>query len=464
MAQLGIRFGSGAKPPPQTMKVRELVERAHRTVESAFGQVWVEGEIANLKLAPSGHAYFTLRDGEAALSCAMWRSSVQRLRFRLESGAQVRVFGRVGIYVSQGKFQMYAERAEPAGLGDLMARLEALKAKLAAEGLFATERKRPLPSSPRIIGVVTSPSGAAIHDICKVIRRRFPSRILLSPARVQGREAPAEIVAALERLARVEGVDVIIIGRGGGSLEDLWAFNDERLARAIAACPVPVISAVGHEVDVSVSDLVADVRAATPSQAGELVVRDQAALHGKLAQLKRTLALVLERRVLDVRRRFDDVSRRLHDEGDALQNDARVRLEGLERRLSRQGERLTSDARDKVRNLSRRLERRHPRAIVERDRHRLDKLMDRLVHAQRAELQRRRSDLRSAAAGLDAMSPLRVLERGYAVVRDDAGRAIRDAAELERDGRLQLRFARGSASARVESIELEADANSDETP
>ncbi len=452
MAQLGIRFDQGSRRPA-AIGVRELVERAHRTVERAFGPVWVEGEIANLKLAPSGHAYFTLREGDAALSCAMWRSSVQRLRFRLESGKQVRVQGKLGIYAAQGKFQMYVERAEAAGLGDLMARYERLKQKLEAEGLFDPARKRPIPRSPRTIGVVTSPSGAAIHDICKVIARRRPSHILLAPARVQGNEAPAELRVALERLAQRPGVDVIILGRGGGSLEDLWAFNDEALARAVAACPVPVISAVGHEVDVSLCDLVADLRAATPSQAGELVVPDQGAQARRLQAQARNLALVMERRALDVRHRFEDLRRRLDRAGMRRHGQLAARLEDLDRRLQRAARSWVPQRRAQLEALRRRLDRRHPRAQISAGTSELEHLRERLEAAMQKRVSRARLGLTRSASTLDALSPLRVLDRGYALATTEKGELVEDAARLAVDDRLRLRFARGEAQVRVESVE-----------
>ena len=453
MAQIGMRFGN--KPSaPKAMRVRELVEKAHRTLERAFGPVWVEGEIANLKLAPSGHAYFSLRDGDANLNCAMWRTHVQRLRFRLEAGKQVRIYGKLGIYVAQGRFQMYAERAEPAGIGDLMARYERLKEKLRAEGLFDEGRKRPLPTAPRTIGVVTSASGAAIHDICRVIGRRRPSHILLSSARVQGAEAPAELIAALARLEAIEQVDVIIIGRGGGSLEDLWAFNDEALARAVAACRVPIISAVGHEVDVSLCDLVADLRAATPSAAGELVVGDQAELRRRVAALGRSLALRMERRALDARHRQEQLAARLERCGHAALGEAKDELWVLGRRLERAGRQLGRVERRRLDAVQRRLDKAHPQTLVARDRDRLHTLTARLESAQRAEVVRTRARWARCAAQLDALSPLRVLERGYAVAQNEEGRAIRDAQELSQGESLSLRFARGKANVTVESVHL----------
>jgi exodeoxyribonuclease VII large subunit len=452
MAQIGMRFGN--KPPARkAMRVRELVEKAHRTLERAFGPVWVEGEIANLKLAPSGHAYFSLRDGDANLNCAMWRSHVQRLRFRLEPGKQVRIYGKLGIYVAQGRFQMYAERAEPAGIGDLMARYERLKQKLRAEGLFDEDRKRALPSAPRVIGVVTSASGAAIHDICRVIGRRRPSRILLSSARVQGAEAPIELIEALRRLEAIDDVDVIIIGRGGGSLEDLWAFNDEGLARAVAECRVPIVSAVGHEVDVSLCDLVADVRAATPSAAGELVVRDQAELRRRVAALSRTLALRMERRALDTRHRQEQLAARLERCGHAALGDAKDELWALRRRLEATGRQLGRSQRRRLEVAQRRLDKAHPQTLIAQDRDRLHTLAARLESAQRAQVARTRARWARSTAQLDALSPLRVLERGYAVAQNDEGVAIRDASELKEGESLSLRFAHGKASVTVDEVQ-----------
>jgi exodeoxyribonuclease VII large subunit len=258
-------------------------------LEQRVGLVWIEGEVSNLRVHGSGHIYFVLKDAGAQLPAVMWRSTAQRLRFRLEEGKTFLVRGKPSIYQEQGKLQLYVEAIEPAGLGAAALALDQLKAKLAAEGLFGEARKRALPRLPRRIGVVTSPTGAAVRDVIRVIERRFPSSILISPARVQGDGAGAEIAFALKRLWTWPGVDVIIVGRGGGSAEDLSAFNEEIVVRAIAASPVPVISAVGHEVDITLADLVADVRAATPTAAGELAVPERAELVDKLVKVERGL-------------------------------------------------------------------------------------------------------------------------------------------------------------------------------
>lgn len=451
----------------RVLSVGEVVRGANRLLELRFGLLCIEGEVSGVRVGGSGHAYFTLKDDQSTLSVAMWRSSLERLPFALADGQALRVFGRLGIFIKNGRFQLYAERAEPAGLGARMLELEQRRQALRAEGLFAEERKRPLPPFPRRIGVVTSAHGAAIHDIIKVAHRRWPSRILLAPAVVQGPDAPQSLLGGLRRLARFEDVDVVIIGRGGGSAEDLWAFNDEALARAIVAYRVPVVSAVGHEVDVSISDLVADVRAATPSHAAELVVPDAAAVRLSIEERHRRLQRVIERLVVDQRGRLEH---------------------GLAR-LAAGGRRRAAHGRSELRALEQRLARVHPRARIRRDRARLDSLLTRLegvgrglgqsdraaLDALAGRLRRRGAALpaqararcnaleaslarhgrgtvaaaraRWARAGgaLSALSPLRVLERGYAVVTE-AGRAVTDAATIKPGDDLDIRLARGVVS------------------
>lgn len=449
----------GARPPgPRVYTVSELVGGANRVVEQAYASVWVEGEVSNLRLVQSGHAYFTLKDAGALLPVAMWRSALARLRFRLQDGQHLRVMGRLGIYPQQGKFQLYAERAEPAGLGAMMLQLEQLRARLAAEGLFARERKRPLPRWPRVIGVVTSPTGAAIHDILKVTRRRCPSRVLLAPAAVQGDDAPASLRAALLRLQARPGVDVIIIGRGGGASEDLWAFNDEALVRAVAACPVPIVSAVGHEVDTTLCDFAADVRAATPSHAAELVVPDREVLRRRLADGERRVALALRRRLLDERSRLDLARHRLAALARALCGGTRRRLDLLERRLTAQHPRTRLvHLRRRLDDLAARLAARHPRAGVHAARRRLDARRADLERLGRALTRAARLRLARAAGSLDALSPLKVLERGYAVATAADGRALVDASALAPGDPIALRLHRGRLAARVESVTPEGE-------
>jgi len=279
---------------PRIFTVGELTHALRRQLEDAFPRVWVEGELAECRKWQSGHVYFSLKDGDAQLQGVMFRTEAARLRFAPTTGLRVLVRGRVSVYPQKGQYQLVADAMEPRGAGALQLALEQIKRRLQAEGLFDAARKRPLPVLPRRVGVVTSPDGAALRDIVRVLRTRHaPVDVVVSPARVQGEGAAAELARALRRVAVVEGVDVVIIGRGGGAAEDLWAFNDEHLARVIAACPVAVVSAVGHEIDTTIADFVADVRAATPSQAAELVVAQATACADRLRTHGRHLDLAL---------------------------------------------------------------------------------------------------------------------------------------------------------------------------
>ncbi len=479
MSQRTLRYG----PPqrgnggagPRVYSVSQVVRGANRCLEQNFPILHVEGEVTNLRIVASGHAYFTLKDDHASLPIAMWRSSLQRLRFRLRDGQKLRVAGRLGIYPAQGKFQMYADRAEEAGLGHLMRQFEELKAKLRAEGLFDPTRKRQLPAWPRRIGVVTSATGAAIHDVLKVTRRRCPSRILLSPALVQGDAAPASLRRALLRIQQYPEIDVIILGRGGGAAEDLWAFNDEALARAVAECPIPIVSAVGHEVDVTICDLVADMRAATPSHAAELCTPDRSALSEQLDDSTRRLALATRRIVLDCRSRLELARHRLAATGQKLHLGPRRRQAILKERLYAQHPRrkLAGDRR-RLGELDKRLLAHHPRHRVaalrthlsellaglqaQHPRHRLagarahvHELEASLHHLARDLTRTGRQRLGQAASALDALSPLRVLERGYAVATSTDGKAIRDATAVKAGDDINIRVQRGELLARVVS-------------
>lgn len=399
----------------QILSVRALTLYIKGRLESdpELAAVWVRGELSGCKIYPgSGHMYFTLKDESASIAGVMWRSEVQRLRFRPQDGQQVLVWGSIGVYEAGGRYQLYARELEPAGVGALYLQLEELKRKLAAEGLFDPARKRPLPFLPRKVGVVTSPAGAAIRDIITVARRRWPGvHIVLAPAVVQGAEAPPSIVAALGLVAQVPGVDVVICGRGGGSLEELWAFNDEKVVRAIAACPIPVISAVGHETDTTLADFAADRRAATPSNAAELAVPEAAALRLMLADDRLRLAQALRRRI-----QFE-----------------RGRIDGLLRRAT----------------LAR------PQARVAQGRQRVDELSHRLGLAVRRRLEREQGRLARAATALEAMSPLAVLGRGYAIAFKD-GRVLKEAAAAPGD-RVQVRLRRGLIETRVEAVAPESE-------
>ncbi len=417
-----------AKVEPKVFAVGELVKAAARTVEARYGLVWVEGEVSNLSMPRSGHLYFTLKDADAQLPSVMFRSEAQRLKFQLSDGLQVRARGRLTIYEGQGKFQMYVDALEPAGLGAQQLAFEQLKNKLAKEGLFDAARKRPLPRWPRLIGLVTSPTGAAVRDVIRIAERRGRVRILVSPCQVQGDNAAASIVAALRALERRPAVDVIIIGRGGGSAEDLQAFNDESLARAIAACRVPVVSAVGHEVDFSIADFVADQRAATPSQAAELVVPLFAEAEARVAELRDRLLRAGRRKLAEARQRLDV-------ELDKAESATRL---GLGRR------RRTVD------DLARRMAALHPRARLQQDRAGLLALRTRLASRMRQLLAERHRSFHNAVGKLDALSPLSVLSRGYSLARA-GGHVLLDATAVAPGDSVEVTLARGRIDCRVES-------------
>jgi len=378
------------------MSVAQLVRIAQGTLERGVGIVWVEGETAQVSRPMSGHVYFQLRDKASTIPAVMWRTDAARMKFRIDAGMVVRVRGKLGIYERDGKFQLYVDFAEPEGLGAEALALQQLKEKLAAEGLFAAERKRPLPHLPRRIGVVTSATGAAVRDIIRAVQRRFPRPILICDAAVQGPEAPRQLVYALRAITRAD-VDVVIVGRGGGSATDLAAFNDERVVRAVAACPVPVISAVGHEIDLTLCDLAADRRASTPTMAAEMAVPVRDELAAALRKEERRLARELELVLNGARQELDQLSESARVCLDRAITRRRVALVGLERRLAGQ----------------------HPTARLHQQRATLAALDARLAGAAARRLQRERSRFRELAARLEAMSPLRVLERGYAVATRD---------------------------------------------
>lgn len=382
--------------------VSQLVGEVKGTLKGEFPDVSVEGEVSGYKLHQgSGHWYFSLKDEGATLACVMFRGDNQRLRRQPREGERVIARGGLDVYEQRGTFSLVVRGLQAAGAGDLAARLEALKRRLAAEGLFDPERKRPLPSHPTAIGVATSPTGAAFQDILRVLAHRFPGvTVYLAPCRVQGEGSAAEIAAAVELLNRHGRSEVLIVGRGGGSAEDLAAFNEELVVRAVASSALPVVSAVGHETDTSLCDLAADVRAATPSHAAELVVPERDALVADLGELAERLRVAMERRVRSARQQL-----------------GRVRLV-------------------------------HPRDRVERGRLRLDELDERLAAAAGRQLERRRDRLEARAQRLDALSPLRVLRRGYALV-DVGGRVVTDATTLAPGDPLRVRFARGEAEATV---------------
>jgi len=439
-------------PASRVLTISELTAQIRELLDGRFGEVWVEGELSNCKQWNTGHLYFTLKDAGAQLRGVMFRTAVRNLRFKPEDGLRVVARGRVGVYEPKGEYQLVCEHMEPQGLGALQLAVEQLKRRLQAEGLFDAARKRPLPALPRRIGIVTSIDGAALRDIIKVLQRRYPNaHLVIRPSRVQGEGAALEVAAGLAQIGRVPGVDVVIVGRGGGAIEDLWAFNEEVVARAIAASPVPVISAVGHETDVTVADLVADLRAPTPSAAAELVVarKDDFTAHiDQLARQLRTAAL----RGVETRRR------RVH----ALA--ARPALAGWPARLALRG-RDVAELRHRLRRLgqaqltgrARRYQRLRESLEHGDLRQRFAGVRVRLLAADgvlRAAVTRRyhRADgaRRDLAGRLATLSPLAVLSRGYAVCWTADRRAIlRDAAAVEPGERVHVRLGRGALDCTV---------------
>lgn len=454
----------------------QLNAEAQVVLEENFGLIWLEGEVSNLARPGSGHWYFSLKDTRAQVRCAMFRNRNLRLKFQPENGLKILLRGRVSLYLGRGEFQVIVDHIEPAGEGALRLAFEQLRARLEAEGLFEADRKRPLPALPKHLAVITSATGAAIRDILTVLGRRWPAaQVTLLPSAVQGDAAPGELIAALERLARWRDLaperapELVIIGRGGGSLEDLWAFNDEGLARAIVACPIPVISAVGHEVDVTIADLVADLRAATPSAAAELAVPDRIDWLAGFAAFERRLQSSAHRRFDQVRERLRHLSRRLRHPGHLLRErsqrvdelDLRIRRQ-IEQGLERRRERLAGLRRrllhasprsrlmrgaERLQRLQRRLLQAQPTHHVLRERSRLVGLKRRLVNAETRLIDRKRSEQQRLAGALNAYNPLAVVERGYAILsRPDAtrfGTVIRRPEEVSVGERLHARLAGG---------------------
>lgn len=378
--------------------------------EPLLNRVCVRGELSNYKIYPSGHHYFTLKDAESSLRCVMFKSSASKLRFRPESGMGVTAFGRISVFPRDGAYQLYCSDLIPEGTGDLQIAYEQLKAKLAAEGLFDPRHKKPLPQYPKKIAIITSSAGAAVHDMIRILGRRWPmTKIMLLPVRVQGVEAPPEIVGAIRYANRHNVADLIITGRGGGSIEDLWAFNDERVARAIYESELPVISAVGHEPDVTISDYVADVRASTPSNAAEIAVPDEADIRELLANMSIRQTQAMRKSITRLSTRLDDFK----------------------------GRRVLSD----------------PMAYVDTKRSELDHVQDRLVAAAEKLCSANRHKFVALASALDAMSPLKVLSRGYAIASDAEGKLVKSVGDVAGGDVLSLSVSDGTIKCTVEESE-----------
>lgn len=380
--------------------------RGRMDADPLLTQVAVRGEISNYKLYPSGHHYFTLKDEGSALRCVMFKGNAIRLRFRPENGMKIIAMGKVSVFPRDGAYQLYCSALAMDGVGDLYAAFEQLKKKLAAQGLFDPAHKKPLPQYPGTIGIITSSAGAAVHDMLRILKKRYPlSRVRLLPVRVQGMEAPGEIAAAIAYANRYRLAEVLIVGRGGGSIEDLWAFNDERVAYAIYQSEIPVISAVGHEPDVTISDFVADLRAATPSNAAELAVPDQDALRQNLDAMSGAMAAALVRQLKSARQHL-----RVLSQSPALKS---------------------------------------PTGYIEQRAERLELVRNRLISAQNENITRKNARYIAAVSKLDAMSPLKVLTRGYSMAQTGRGEVLRSVSQVELGERITVSLSDGKLSATV---------------
>ncbi|MFZ5466839.1 MAG: exodeoxyribonuclease VII large subunit [Pseudomonadota bacterium] len=441
--------------PPSPLTVSSLVREIKALLEGNFPLVLVEGEISNLARPGSGHIYFTLKDAGAQLRCAMFRNRASLLRFRPQDGAHVLVRARITVYEPRGDLQLVVEHIEEAGLGALQRAFEQLKQCLAAEGLFEAARKRPLPPLPHRIGIITSPSGAAVRDVLHVLERRFPMIPLrVYPTSVQGGGAADEIVAALRRANEDGDCDVLLLVRGGGSLEDLWSFNEERVARAIAASQLPVISGVGHETDFTIADFVADARAPTPSAAASLAVPDARALEDQIGGVQRRLLQRMQDGLDRRAQRLDSISRHLF----ALH--PRQRLERMGERLSHLAGRLHHGGRQallarqgKLGELELRLMRRHPAQRLQMTEARLETLRVEMLHRMARILSNHEAHLRRLAGHLHVLSPLATLHRGYAIVEDAEGKTVTRAAELAVGDSIKVRMQDGQLGCEIRTVE-----------
>lgn len=395
---------------PEVLTVSELTRMIKSLLDEGIPYLWITGEVSNFTRHSSGHIYFVLKDEESQIPAVAWSRMWSTVKFEVENGMKVEVFGRVSVYPPRGKYQFYVEKIRPKGIGPLQFAFEQLKRRLAQEGLFDKRHKKPLPLLPRTIAIVTSPTGAAIRDMVNIIHRRFPNvRIVVYPVKVQGEGAAEEIARAIHDLNTLEGIDVMIVGRGGGSIEDLWAFNEEIVARAIFASKIPIISAVGHEIDVTISDFVADRRALTPSEAAEIVVPLKSELTDKLRSLLNALTVAI---------------------GNIIQIH-----------------------RTRLRALSRSYAFRHPLDRISQHRQRLEELSDRLHSAILSHIKLLRERAFTIAAQLEALSPLAVLSRGYSITKKlPEGSFVIDASRLRKGDILETRFAKGMARSRVEEV------------
>jgi exodeoxyribonuclease VII large subunit len=446
--QLGFRF----QPPERRVwTVRGLVAAVRAHVEREYADAWVEGEISNFRAPDSGHLYFTLKDGNAQIRVVMFSSKARLLRFRPTDGMQVVVRGRVTIYEDRGELQIAAEYVEPKGAGGLQVAFEQLKAKLEAEGLFAAERKKAIPTLPSRIGIVTSPQAAALRDILNILQRRHhTANVVIYPAQVQGDSAAVEVASGVRYFNQSRSVEAIIVGRGGGSAEDLAAFNDEALARAVAASEIPVISAVGHETDFTIVDFVADLRAPTPSAAAELVIRSRVEVENQAEALRERLVRVMERRLLEARHALMELAQdgafaRMMD----LIRQRQQKMDDLTYRLERGQRQLLERMRRRWEAISAAVRHYDLRRVLAGTRGQLEAGTAAMAAAMRNQLLQNKVRLERMSRALEMLSPLAILDRGYALVFDSVGRLVKDAAQVNAGEEIRARLARGEITATV---------------
>jgi exodeoxyribonuclease VII large subunit len=411
--------------------VSQLNRRAKQLLETHLPLIWVSGEVSNLAKPSSGHWYFSLKDSQAQVRCAMFRNTNQRVRWPLDSGQQVLIRARVSLYEGRGEYQLIAEHMEPAGAGALQQQYEALKDKLAAEGLFDPEHKLPLPAFPKHIGVVTSPTGAAIHDILSVLKRRYPiASVTIFPVSVQGAQAAPEMIAAIHKVQKVNTCDVVIIGRGGGSIEDLWAFNDETLARTIAQCAIPIVSAVGHEVDFTIADFVADQRAPTPSVSAEMITPDISDWQQTLDHYLHRLLHHFQKLTQTQQQRLHFLRQRLRHPGERIRAQ-RQQLNLLKKSLSQTMQHTLHTSTAKLTQTQWRLSQSHPKKSITQHRNKIDLLSQKLHERIDENIKKKQQYFLQQINILHAMSPLAVLSRGYSITRQKNGDIIKSYKDVD---------------------------------
>lgn len=438
--------------------VSELNKQVKSLLENSFLSIRVVGEISNLAKPSSGHWYFTLKDQKAQVRCAMFRGNNLRVNFAPKEGHQVVVTGRVSLYEGRGDYQMICSAMEQDGQGQLQVLFEKLKLKLQAQGLFEADRKKPIPEHPKCIGVITSPTGAAIHDILTVLKRRYPGLpVRLYPTAVQGNEAAGQIVKAIE-LANREGIaDVLIVGRGGGSLEDLWPFNEESVALSLANSKIPTVSAVGHEVDFSIADMVADLRAPTPSAAAELLSPNGAEILANINRAERALKQRFDWVLTAKQAQLNNLRQRLRHPGERIREQVQ-RCDELELRLHSAMNRMMRDKRTQLNQNLSQLSRLNPSKTLTVHQERIKQLMSRLESLTQTKIDRRKLELAEKVGRLQAISPLATLERGYALATTDQHEVIRDSRQVKAGQSINIRLQKGSITSTVSDIQTETDA------